>query len=58
MTRKRFGNRTPLPLVKQPIARRRLRTFADLDLGVVDVRNYLAEIAHVEPFSAARAFMK
>ena len=39
-----------------PAARRRLRTFADLDLRVVNMHQNLAEVAHVEPFAAAGAF--
>ena len=34
----------------------RLRTFADLNLCVVNMREHLAEIAHIEPFPAARTF--
>jgi len=30
------------------------RTFADLNLSVVDMRQHLAEIAHIEPLPAAR----
>jgi hypothetical protein len=37
-------------------ARRRLRTFADLDLRVVNMLHNLVHVAHVEPLPAARAF--
>jgi hypothetical protein len=33
----------------------RLRTFADLNLLSVNMRQQLTEVAHVEPFSADRA---
>jgi hypothetical protein len=35
---------------------RGLRTFAYLNLSVVHVRQRLVEVAHVEPFPAARTF--
>jgi hypothetical protein len=37
-------------------ARRRTIAFADLNIGVVNMREHLAEVAHVEPFSAGGAF--
>jgi hypothetical protein len=33
----------------------RLRTFADLNLGVVNMRQHLSQVAHVEQRSADRA---
>jgi hypothetical protein len=44
------------PLLQRPI--QRLVTFADLDLCVVNVRQHLAGVAHVELLTAARHFMK
>jgi hypothetical protein len=34
----------------------RLRTFDNLNLGIVNMRKYLGKIAHVEPLPAPRAF--
>ncbi len=31
-----------------PLSRRRLRTFADLDIRVMDMRQHLPEVSHVE----------
>jgi hypothetical protein len=47
---------SPLSALLQPITwRTRRRRFAYFNLSVVDVREQLVEVAHVEPFSAARA---
>jgi hypothetical protein len=35
------------------IARKRPRTYLDLDVRVVNMRQHLAEVAHVEPLSTA-----
>jgi hypothetical protein len=37
-----------------PFGRGRLRTFADLNLSVVKVRQYLIKVAHIEPLPATR----
>jgi hypothetical protein len=42
-----------LTLMQRTLARR-LRTFADLNLGVVNMRQHLAEIAHVDVGPASR----
>jgi hypothetical protein len=43
-----------LNLMQRPPTLRRIRSLAYFDLSVVDVRQQLVEVAHVEPFSAAR----
>jgi len=40
--------------VIDPFGRGRLRTFADLNLSVVKVRQYLIKVAHIEPLPATR----
>ena len=40
----------------QSILARRFGTFTDLNLRVVNMRQHLLEVAHVEPFPAARTF--
>jgi hypothetical protein len=46
-----------ISLVQQPLARRRLGTLNDLDLGVGEVYQHLPKIAHIEPLCAAGHFM-
>jgi hypothetical protein len=50
--------RGPATVSLHSLARRRLRTFLDLNLSVVHVCQQLVEVAHVEPFSQPGHFMK
>jgi hypothetical protein len=42
-------------LMQRALTLRRCQSLAYFNLSVVDVRQKLVEVAHVEPFSAARA---
>jgi hypothetical protein len=45
----------PSTLMQRALTLRRSRPLANLNLSVVHMRQHLLEVAHVEPFSAARA---
>jgi hypothetical protein len=45
-------------LLHRTPARWRLRTFADLNILIMDVHKHLADIARIEPLAAGRAFFE